>query len=265
MIDAAETKSCCAALYGSDFARLLLGDSFHPGGRELTIRLGRLMALQPGDHVLDAAVGGGDSAIVLVQEFGCTVVGVDLGADQVAQATAKAAEAGLSDRVRFERGDAERVRMDSGSFDAVICECAFCTFPEKSAAAAEFVRVLRRGGRIGLSDLTRSGPLPVELEGLLAWIACVGDARPLAEYTAYLEAAGCAIVTTENHDVALARMVQEIQSRLLAVELITGLEKMRPPGVDFHQAKSLARAAADAVRSGLLGYSLIVARKGPAV
>lgn len=265
MIDAAETKSCCAALYGSDFARLLLGDSFHPGGRELTIRLGRLLSLHPGDHVLDVAAGSGDSAIALAREFGCTVLGVDLGADQVAQATAKAAEAGLSDRVRFERGDAERLRMDSDSFDALICECAFCTFPEKSAAAAEFARVLKRGGRIGLSDLTRSGPLPVELEGLLAWIACVGDARPLNEYAAYLKAADCAIVATENHDSALARMVQDVQGRLLAAELIASIEKVPLPGVDFHQAKSLARAAADAVRSGLLGYSVIVARKGPAL
>lgn len=265
MIDAAETKSCCAALYGSDFARLLLGNSFHPGGRELTIRLGRLLSLQPGDHVLDAAAGSGDSAIALAREFGCTVLGVDLGADQVAQATAKAVEAGLSDRVRFEHGDAERLRMDSDSFDALICECAFCTFPEKSAAAAEFARVLKGGGGIGLSDLTRSGPLPVELEGLLAWIACIGDARPLTEYAAYLEAVGCAIVTTENHDGALTRLVQEVQGRLLAAELTAGIENVQLPGIDLRQAKSLARAAADAVRSGLLGYSVIVARKGPAL
>ena len=50
----------------------------------------------------------------------------------------------------------------------VVCECAFCTFPDKSRAAAEFARVLRSGGRVGISDLTRSGELPGELDGLLA-------------------------------------------------------------------------------------------------
>ena len=59
--------------------------------------------------------------------------------------------------VRFEQGDAERLTLDDGQFDAVICECAFCTFPDKRAAAAEFARVLKPGGTVGLTDLTRSG------------------------------------------------------------------------------------------------------------
>jgi ubiquinone/menaquinone biosynthesis C-methylase UbiE len=64
----------------------------------------------------------------------------------------------------------------------VICECAFCTFRDKSAAASEFARVLKPGGKVGLSDLTRSGILPAELDGLLAWVACIADARPISEY-----------------------------------------------------------------------------------
>ena len=51
MNDAAELKTCCAALYESDFARLLLGDSFHPGGLPLTARLGELLSLAPGQRV----------------------------------------------------------------------------------------------------------------------------------------------------------------------------------------------------------------------
>src|ERR1017187_1371033 len=50
-------KQCCATFYGSDLARYLLGDSFHPGGTRLTERLGNLLALTPESHVLDVASG----------------------------------------------------------------------------------------------------------------------------------------------------------------------------------------------------------------
>ena len=261
MTEAGEIKSCCAALYESNFARWLLGESFHPGGLELTARLGELLQLSPQDCVLDAAAGAGASAILLARQFGCSVVGIDLSAEQVNRANAAVQAAGVAGRVRFERADAEQAAFESGSFDAVICECAFCTFPDKGLAAAQCARILKSRGRIGIADLTRSGPLPRELEGLLAWIACIADARPVSEYAAYLEAAGFADVSIESHDQALSQMVHDIQSKLLASQLLLNLKQLDLPGVDLGQAKRLARSAADAINNGLLGYSLIVARR----
>src|SRR5205823_12263086 len=69
----AELKSCCANLYETDVARLLLGDSFHPGGLALTERLGQLLRLCPDDVVLDVAAGRGTSAVHLAKLFGCRV------------------------------------------------------------------------------------------------------------------------------------------------------------------------------------------------
>ena len=74
---AVEIKSCCAALYETDYARLLLGDSFHPGGLELTERLGKQLGLRPGQRVLDVASGTGATAVFLAERFGCHVVGLD--------------------------------------------------------------------------------------------------------------------------------------------------------------------------------------------
>jgi len=256
-----ELKSCCAAAYESDFARLLLGDSFHPGGLALTERLGELLALSPSDHVLDVACGRGDSSIFLATRFGCRVTGIDWGETNITQATLRAAAASVSTLVQFKPGDAESLDDPGASFDVVLCECAFCTFPNKLAATREFARVLRPGGRVGLSDLTRSGELPAELTGLLAWIACIADARPAEEYAAYLEGAKFQLLSVERHDEALAQMVHDIQGRLLAAELMVRLEKMSLPGVDFAEAKTTAACAARAVRSGLLGYSLITAQK----
>lgn len=260
--EAARLKTCCATAYESSFAKLLLGDSFHPGGVALTGRLGALLKLTPEDHVLDVAAGKGESAIHLAKAFGCRVTGIDLSAANASEAAERAEAAGVADRVRFIEDDAERLSFADASFDAVICECAFCTFPDKTAAAGEFHRVLRGGsGRVGLSDLTRNGPLPEELEGLLAWIACIADARPVSEYAGYLETAGFATAVTEEHNDALRQMVRDIEGRLLGAELMTKLKKIELPGADFDQAKSLARAASDAVRSGLLGYAIITAAR----
>jgi hypothetical protein len=111
-----------------------------------------------------------------------------------------------------------------------------------------------------MSDLTRSGPLPQDLEGLFAWIACIADARPVEEYAGYLEEAAFDVTTIEPHNNALAEMARDVQGRLLGIELMIKLKKLDLPGADFEQAKRLARAAAKAIHEGLLGYSLIVAQ-----
>jgi ubiquinone/menaquinone biosynthesis C-methylase UbiE len=254
---AQEAKSCCAALYASDWARLLLGDSYHPGGLALTDRLGTLLDLAPGTRVLDVAAGPGTSAIYLAQRFGCQVTGVDLSKENVAAAQEAAVRVGVATLTHFAVGDAERLPIPDASFDAVICECAFCTFPDKPTAATELARVLRPDGRVGLSDLTRNGSLPRELDGLLAWVACIADARSLADYEAHLQHAGFRVDRVEAHDEALRALVQQIRTKLMGVELLVGLRKLDPPNVDLGGARAIARSAAEAVQAGTLGYAVV--------
>ncbi len=260
-VSAEEVKSCCANVYESDWARLLLGDSFHPGGLALTERLGELLDLRPGKRVLDVAAGKGASALFLATRFGCQVLGVDYSAQNAAEASATAKEAGVAELVWFRQGDAERLPFEDGEFDAVVCECAYCTFPNKAAAAREFHRVLRPGGRVGLSDLTRSGDLGTELQTLLAWVACLADARPVEEYSLYLRDAGFAEIEIEPHDEALGQMVRDVRAKLLGAELMAKLGKITLPVGDLGQAKDMARAAAKAIDQENLGYGLILARR----
>jgi ubiquinone/menaquinone biosynthesis C-methylase UbiE len=254
-------KQCCATFYGSDFARMLLGDSFHPGGTRLTERLGQLLALTSQSHVFDVASGRGTSAFHLAESFGCKVIGVDLSEENVGLATAEAAERGLAGQVSFQLGDAERLPFEDDSFDAILCECAFCTFPSKPVAAHEFYRVLKPGGQLGLSDLTRIETAIPGLEGLLSWIACVGDALPAERYVATLQQAGFHVSCTEDHSDALVEMVRQIQAKLLGAEIMAGLKKIDLPGVDFATGRQFAQAVLQATRSGALGYVVIAARK----
>lgn len=258
---AVAVKQCCANLYESDLAKVLLGDSFHPGGLKLTERLGQLLQLGERSRVLDVASGRGTSALFLAEKLGCTVIGLDYGKQNVDMANASAAERGFSFRVRFEHADAEQLPFPDASFDAVICECAFCTFPDKAKAACEFARVLRHGGMVGISDLTRSAELPKELEGLLAWISCIADAQPVQEYLQWFASALLAPRTTESHDEALHEMVRQVQAKLLGAEVLVGLKKISLPGIDFSSARQMAATALSAVQWGHLGYALISAEK----
>jgi arsenite methyltransferase len=257
-----EVKACCANVYQSDWARLLLGDSFHPGGLALTEHLGTLLDLGPGRSVLDVASGQGASAIRLAQRFGCTVLGIEYGSQAIQQATERAAAGGVAHLVSFQQGDAEHLPLPGETFDAVICECAFCTFPNKACAAAEFWRVLKPRGQVGLSDVTRTGEVSADLRGLLAWIACIAGAQPVEHYIRYLTTAGLAVNMVERCDDTLAELVREIQGKLLGVEMLARLKKLELPStIDFEQAKALAKSAAAAIRAGKFGYAVITATR----
>jgi ubiquinone/menaquinone biosynthesis C-methylase UbiE len=259
--DGKSVKQCCAQLYESDLAKILLGDSFHPGGLRLTEGLGELLRLTPESRVLDVASGTGTSAFFLAERFGCHVVGIDYSSQNIVQANELAATKGLESRVRFDRGDAERLPFPDAAFDAVLCECAFCTFPNKIDAAREFARLLRPNGRVGLSDLTRGPTLPKELDGLLAWIACIADAQPVAGYVEYLRSANFDVEKVELHDEALTETVQQIRMKLLSAEVLVGLKKLALPGSDFTSAKKMAQSALTAIQEGQLGYAVLIAVK----
>src|SRR5262249_61903212 len=100
----------------------------------------------------------GATARLLAGEYHVSVDGVDASAMNISHARAAAAQGQLQQRLRFHHGDAEELPLPDNAFDALVCECAFCTFPDKKAAAAEFTRILRPGGCAGIAAVTVSSP-----------------------------------------------------------------------------------------------------------
>lgn len=257
-VDPTDVKSCCAAAYSSDLVAMLLGEAYHPGGLALTRRLAGHLALRPGQEVLDVASGPGATARLLATEHRVRVTGVDLSKSNVGSATRQAAGV---DGIRFQVGDAERLPLPEASVDAVVCECAFCTFPDKPTAAAELARVLRPGGRLGITDVTvEPDRLPGSLTGLAARVACIADARPASAYTTLLGEAGLRVTVTERHDEAMARMIDQIEARLRLLTL-TRRDQVTSLGLDPGQASEVLAAAREAVAGGVIGYCLLVAAK----
>ncbi len=254
-----DVKACCAAVYGNDLVHLLLGGRLHPGGDELTRRLADLTGVGPGDRVLDVASGLGTTARLLSAERGAAVQGVDLSPGLVTKAQRTAADAGLGDLVTFEVGDAERLPVETDSFDVVLCECALCMFPDQAAAVAGFRRALVPGGRVGIADVTlERDRLPPELDTPIGRVACVAGALPASGYERLLREGGFTDVVVEPHPEAAVATVDTIRVGLdAAPEGLRGL-------FDVGEALRLVELARDAVREGAISYALIAAAVGEA-
>jgi len=255
---AEEIKACCAAAYGSPAARILLGESFHPGGATLTRDLIRALRLGAESAAVDVASGPGTSALLLARETGATVIGVDLSPVNVAEAALAAEAARLADRVSFVCGDAEALPLDDASVDGVLCECALCTFPDKPAAVRELARVLRPGGRLALSDMTgEPARLPEQLRTVQAWVACIADVRPLDDVAALLGREGFAVDPPQRHDDALAALLDRVEARLQ----VLAMAGIATAG-EVEQGSSLVALARAAVAAGTLGYGSVSATRG---
>ncbi|OII65573.1 methyltransferase type 11 [Streptomyces sp. CC53] len=244
-----------------DIVALLLGDSYRPGGTALTRRLAGHLTLGADSRVLDAASGRGTTALLLADAYGVFVHGVDPSPANTALAQGAAAAAGLADRAVFTMSDAERLPFEDALFDAVVCERGLCALPDMARATAEFARVLKPGGRLGITDVTATpGRLPPELSTLGARIACIADSRPLAEHSEVLTAAGLRTVHTEHRDQAMRHTIDQIEARLNLLR-VTAPGRLAEVGVDLNAAPDVLSAARAAVADGALGYVLLIAEK----
>jgi len=261
MLSTYSAKICCADLYSSELARLILGDSLHPGGLRATNRLGRAMGLQPGWRVLDLACGFGTSATAISRVFKCRVTGLELGAEAAAISRQRSLSEPVPSNVGFVRGDAESPPFCTGAFDAVIIECATSLFADKSAAIAEARRLLRPGGVIGLSDVTvEPGSLPPELDSTVGMMLCLTNALPAAGYPALLEDAGFAMLECSDLSDEVLSLLNELRGKL---SLWRGLTETAPASsaADLTDiAPDLLKRVEELVQQCQIGYWLYVAR-----
>lgn len=251
----ADFKSCCAEFYADEQVRLLLGDSFHPGGEDLTRRMLTRIELGPGDRLLDVASGPGTSALLAAEQFGCRVTALDLSAENLARTEDAANRRGLASLIEVVQADAERLPFDDGDFDALLCECAFCTFPDKDTAAAQMARVLKPSGRLALSDVVLDRQrFPADLGSLLTRVACIADAMPAADLEAGFSQAGFAELELNDVSETLVDMVVGIRKKLLGLELMQQLDKLDLVGLDLVEGKRVAGRVLEIIQQGIAGY-----------
>ena len=155
--------------------------------------------LREGEVVLDLGSGGGIDVILSARRVGPTGVayGVDMTDEMLVLAQQNARDAGISN-VHFLKGEIEAVPLPAESVDVVISNCVINLSTDKAAVLTETARVLRPGGRLGISDIVAEDHLtPAERAERGSWCGCVAGALSRAEYVAGLEAAGFEEVSVE--------------------------------------------------------------------
>ncbi len=181
-----------------------------PEGANLGLGCGAPLAtaqVQPGETVLDLGSGAGFDAFIASQVVGPEgrVIGVDMTPEMIAQAQENAVKAGV-ENVEFRHGYIEEMPVEDDTVDVLISNCVINLSPDKKAVFREAFRVLKPGGRVAVSDIVLTEPLPpVVAENMAAYVACVAGASLLEDYLGYLREAGF-------EDVQVAESQQAVES-----------------------------------------------------
>jgi arsenite methyltransferase len=159
-----------------------------------------MAALKPGEIVLDIGSGGGLDSFLAAARVGPTgrVIGVDMTPDMLERARAAALRNQIAN-VEFRQGYAEEMPVADGEVDVVISNCVINLTEDKGHVFREAFRVLKPGGRLEVSDMVTSGPVPLELrESAAGWAECVTGALPEQEYLDLMAQAGFENVATRR-------------------------------------------------------------------
>lgn len=148
--------------------------------------------LKLGETVLDLGSGGGIDCFLAAAKVGETgkVIGVDMTAAMISKARFNAQKSNLTN-VEFRLGEIEHLPVADHSIDVIISNCVINLSPNKDLVFLEAFRVLKPGGRLAISDIVTSAPLPKAIsEDLSLHSACIAGASPVAELEEHMKKAG---------------------------------------------------------------------------
>lgn len=170
-----------------------------PSGANMGLSCGNptaIASLKPGEVVVDLGSGGGFDCFVAGPKVGTKgrVIGVDMTPDMVVKARRNTSsytkQTGLSN-VEFRLGEIENLPVPNETADVIISNCVLNLSPDKLRVWREIARVLKPGGRVAVSDLALTRPLPAEvLADVEALIGCVAGAVLVDDMRIQIEQAG---------------------------------------------------------------------------
>lgn len=177
-------------LYLQPTVRQTLGGCLRPGGEALTRRMVDSLRPAPGDLILDAGCGGGSTLQLMHRAGWFRVVGVDLDTCLLKEASRKGGTVAA--------GDLAALPFRTSSVDMVVCECAW-NLSEKAQALAEFARVLRPQGWLGMTDIFFRNRHGMQARGSWPKRSCFAQATGLAQVVSEVEKQGFTLMELEDH------------------------------------------------------------------
>jgi SAM-dependent methyltransferase len=161
--------------------------------------------LREGESVLDLGSGGGIDVLLSAKRVGPggTAYGLDMTDEMLELARRNASDAGIGN-AHFLKGVMEEIPLPAGSVDVVISNCVINLSTDKRAVLAEAARVLKPGGRLGVTDIVAEDRLsPEERAERGSYVGCIAGALSRSEFEAGLEQAGFQKISVEfTHEVA---------------------------------------------------------------
>ncbi|MGE5334435.1 MAG: class I SAM-dependent methyltransferase [Nitrososphaerota archaeon] len=136
-------------------------DQFHTGGKAATLELAQIANLTPGTRVLDVGGGIGGAARLLASQMGCEVTVIDLTEAYCQVGEMLTRQAGLSERVSFQQGNALDLPYADHAFDAVWTQHSTMNIADKARLYTEVARVLRPGGRLAFHEIMAGPNTPI--------------------------------------------------------------------------------------------------------
>ena len=160
-----------------------------------------IASLKEGEVVVDLGSGAGIDAFIAAKKVGENgrVIGVDMTTEMLQRSRRYAVETGVAGQVEFREGIIEDLPIVSNSVDVIISNCVINLSPDKPQVFREAFRVLKPGGRIAVSDILLSAPLPEDIARLAeAYVACLGGALVAEEYLQGIKDAGFVEIKTSR-------------------------------------------------------------------
>lgn len=151
-----------------------------------------LASLKPGETVVDLGSGGGFDCFLAARKVGPRgrVIGVDMTPEMIGKARRNAQKA-EAPNVEFRLGEIEHLPVADNSVDIILSNCVINLSAEKRKVYEDAFRILKPGGRLAISDILATAPLPPEIQQDLALVsACVGGAATLDDTRSMLESTG---------------------------------------------------------------------------
>jgi len=166
-----------------------------PEGANLGLGCGNpqaIAALKPGEVVIDLGSGAGFDCFLAAQQVGPTgrVIGIDMTHEMLKKARENAAKVSATN-VEFRLGELEHLPVADNTADAVISNCVIVLVPDKAQVFREAFRALKPGGRIAISDVLNTAPMPAELKVDAALLCgCMAGAASIEQISEWLGEAG---------------------------------------------------------------------------